>query len=91
MKILYIIQLRDIEHDGHSGIVLAAYQTYCASSQCKLITNCMFKHLHIQAGMPYLWGIGVVVPFVWTQLDGIAARLRAGEKLLAAWLHFSSQ
>lgn len=35
------------------------------------------------AGMPYLWGIGVVVPFVWTQLDGIAARLRAGEKVLA--------
>lgn len=30
------------------------------------------------AGMPYLWGIAAVCPFMWTQLDAIAGRLRAG-------------
>jgi len=48
-------------------------------------------------GMPYMWGIAAVCPFMWTQLDAIAGRLRAGRGewaaeiaiyTLAAWLGF---
>jgi len=63
-----------------SGPTVPKNQGHVASVNSYLASLCQ-----LEAGMPYLWGIAAVCPFMWTQLDAIAGRLRAGRGDWASW------